>query len=103
MSMGHKIGQMTGKMTDTKYWVHENIQHRKQQVRDLPVSTQYAVEQRKEQLKRPVKDFKKVMSQAKEKRYQANTKRSIIHRQTIAQKMNGIGTKTASTTCFSEY
>lgn len=86
MSMGHKIGQMTGKMMDTKNRVRENIQHRKQQVRDLPVSTQYAVEQGKEQLKRPVKDFKKGISQAKEKRHQANKKRSIAHRQTIAQK-----------------
>lgn len=86
MSMGHKIGQMTGKVMDTKNRVRENIGHRKQQVRDLPVSTQYAVEQGKERLTRPIKDFKEGMSQAKEKQDQVSKQRSIVHRQTIAQK-----------------
>lgn len=86
MSMGHKIGQMTGKAVDTKNRVRENIGHHKQQVRDLPVSTQYAVEQGKERLTRPIKDFKEGVSQAKEKRDQASKQRSMAHRQTIAQK-----------------
>ena len=86
MSMSHKIGQMTGKAMDTKNRVRENIGHRKQQVRDLPVSTQYAMEQGKERLTRPIKDFKEGMSQAKEKRKQTSKQRSMAHRQTIAQK-----------------
>src|SRR5699024_6310302 len=84
--MVHKISQMTEKAMDTKNRDRENIGHRKRQVRDLPVPTQYAVEQGKERLKRPIKDFKEGMSQAKEKRDQASKQRSVAHRQTIAQK-----------------
>lgn len=44
------------------------------------------MEQGKERLKRPIKDFKEGVSQAKEKRNQASKQRSMAHRQTVAQK-----------------
>lgn len=96
LSMGHKVGQMTGKMLDTKNHVRENIQHHKQQVRDLPTTTAYVVEQGKEQLQRPAKDLKKGMSQAKEKRQQANKDRSATHRQTISEKRMALDEKRKS-------
>src|SRR5699024_11151047 len=86
MSMGHKIGQMTGKAMDTKNRDRENIGHRKRQVRDLHVSTQYAEEQGKERIKRPNTDYKGGVTKDKEKREQAGKQRSMAHRQTIAQK-----------------
>lgn len=86
LSMGHKVGQMTGKMLDTKNRMRENIEHRKQQVHDLPTTTAYVVEQGKEQLQRPAKDFKRGMAQAKETRQQAHKDRTSAHRQTIAEK-----------------
>ncbi|HLQ96665.1 MAG TPA: YtxH domain-containing protein [Pseudogracilibacillus sp.] len=96
LSMSHKVGQMTGKMLDTKNRMHENIQHRKQQARDLPTTTAYVVEQGKEQLQRPTKDFKKGMSQAKEKRQQAQKNRSATHRQTISEKRMALDEKRKS-------
>src|SRR5699024_2541601 len=65
-SFGQKLGQSTGKVLDTKDRVRSNIQHRKQQMKDLPTTAKYAVAQGKENLKRPGKEFKKGMSLAKE-------------------------------------
>src|SRR5699024_6277142 len=44
-SFSQKLGQSTGKMLDTKNRVRSNIQHRKQQVKDLPITAKYAVAQ----------------------------------------------------------
>ncbi|MCT1905128.1 YtxH domain-containing protein [Oceanobacillus sojae] len=85
-SFSQRVGQTTGKVIDTKNRVRANIQHRKAQIRDLPTTAKYAVVQGKENLKRPGKDFKKGMTQAKERRLAENTDRMNKHRQTIAEK-----------------
>ncbi|WP_080873458.1 CD3337/EF1877 family mobilome membrane protein [Oceanobacillus timonensis] len=89
-SFSQKLGQSTGKVIDTKNRVRANIQHRKQQVQDLPTTAKYAVAQGRENLKRPGKDFKKGFSKAKENRLRENTKRSSKHRQTIAEKRQAL-------------
>ncbi|GAB2562003.1 hypothetical protein JOD18_003338 [Gracilibacillus alcaliphilus] len=85
-SLSQKIGQTTGKVLDTKNRVRANIQHRKQQVKDLPTTATYAVAQGKEHLKRPVKDFKAGIVQAKKQRQREHTERTAKHRQTVVEK-----------------
>ncbi|GIO19339.1 membrane protein [Oceanobacillus oncorhynchi subsp. incaldanensis] len=89
-SFGQKLGQSTGKVLDTKNRVRSNIQHRKQQIQDLPTTAKYAVAQGKENLKRPGKEFKKGMSQAKEKRQRENVERTSKHRKTIAERRQAL-------------
>src|SRR5699024_16389 len=79
-SFSQKLGQSTGKRLDTKNRVLSNIQHRKQKVKNLTITEKYAVAQRKENLKRPGKEFKKGMSQAKENRQRENVERTSKHR-----------------------
>lgn len=85
-SFSQKLGQSAGKVIDTKNRVRSNIQHRKQQIQDLPTTAKYAVAQGKENLKRPRKEFKQGMSQAKEKRQRENVERTDKHRKTIAER-----------------
>lgn len=85
-SFSQKIGQSAGKVLDTRNRVRSNIQHRKQQMKDLPTTAKYAVAQGKENLKRPGIDFKKGISQAKENRKRENVERMSKHRKTIAEK-----------------
>ncbi|WP_052401027.1 CD3337/EF1877 family mobilome membrane protein [Oceanobacillus jeddahense] len=92
-SISQKVGQTTGKVLDTKKRMRANIQHRKQQVKDLPTTTKYALTQGKEQLKRPGKDFKKGVYQATDKRQRENTERTRKHRQTIAEKRQALEQK----------
>ncbi|MBY7141915.1 YtxH domain-containing protein [Virgibacillus sp. NKC19-3] len=89
-SFSQKIGQSTGKVLDTKNRVRSNIQHRKQQMKDLPTTAKYAVAQGKENLKRPGKDFKKGMSQTKEQRQRENVERTSKHRKTIADRRQAL-------------
>ncbi|WP_439649449.1 CD3337/EF1877 family mobilome membrane protein [Lentibacillus daqui] len=92
-SFSQRVGQTTGKVIDTKNRVRANIQHRKAQLRDLPTTAKYAVVQGKENLKRPGRDFKKGMTQAKERRLIQNTERMNKHRQTIAEKRQALDKK----------
>lgn len=89
-SFGQKLGQSTGKVLDTKNRVRSNIQHRKQQIQDLPTTAKYAVAQGKENLKRPGKEFKKGMSRTKEKRQRENVERTSKHRKTVAERRQAL-------------
>ncbi len=71
-TLSQKVGQVTGKVLGAKNQFRANINHRKEQLHDLPTTAQYAVMQGKEQLTKPARDFKEGMRQAKEKR-QKNT------------------------------
>src|SRR5699024_3022291 len=95
-SLSQKFGQVTGKVLGSKNQVRANIQHRKEQLVDLPTNTKYAVMQGKEQLKKPVHDFKDGVVQAKEQRKKAAKERSVKHRQTIADKRRALDKKRAS-------
>jgi hypothetical protein len=85
-SLNQKIGQVTGKVLGAKSQFRSNIEHRKEQLHDLPITAQYAVMQGKEQLKKPARDFKQGITQAKEKRQQVHAERKAKHRQTIADR-----------------
>nr|WP_286314230.1 YtxH domain-containing protein [Mammaliicoccus lentus] len=95
-SLSQKFGQVTGKVLGAKNQVRANIKHRKEQLVDLPTNTKYAVMQGKEQLKKPVYDFKEGVVQAKEKGEKATKERSVKHRQTIADKRSALEKKRAS-------
>lgn len=92
-SLSQKVGQTTGKVLDTKNRVRANIDHRKQQVKDLPTTAKYAATRGKERLQQPSKDFKKGITQAKEERQRENTERISKHRQTIAEKRQALNQK----------
>ncbi|MFD1415009.1 hypothetical protein ACFQ5A_14530 [Oceanobacillus jeddahense] len=89
-TFSQKIGQSTGKVLDTKNRVRSNIQHLKQQMKDLPTTAKYAMAQGKENLKRPGKEFKKGLSQAKENRQRENVERTSKHRKTIAERRQAL-------------
>lgn len=95
-SLSQKFGQVTGKILGAKGQVRANVKHRKEQLVDLPTSTKYAVMQGKEQLKKPVHDFKEGVVQAKEQREKSAKERSVKHRQTIAEKRRALDKKRAS-------
>src|SRR5699024_11365134 len=70
-----------------------NIDHRKEQLHDLPDTAQYAVMKGKEQLTKPARDFKDGMKQAKEKRQKTDAERKEKHRQTIANRRQALDKK----------
>src|SRR5690625_1049116 len=95
-SLSQKFGQVTGKVLGAKSQVRANIKHRKEQLVDLPTSTKYAVMQGREQLKKPVHDFKEGVVQAKEQREKAAKERTVKHRQTIADRRRAMDKKRVS-------
>src|SRR5699024_3625331 len=65
-TLSQKVGQVTGKMVGAKNQIRANIDHRKEQLHDLPTTAQYAVMQGKEKLTKPARNFKEGMKQGKE-------------------------------------
>lgn len=80
-------------MLGAKSQFRANIDHRKEQLHDLPTTAQYAVMQGKEQLTKPARDFKEGMKQAKEKRQKKDADRQAKHRQTIADRRQALDKK----------
>jgi hypothetical protein len=101
-TLSQKVGQTTGKVLDTKNRVRANINHRKQQVKDLPITAKYVASRGKERLQQPSKDFKKGITQAKEQRQRENTERTSKHQQTIAEKRQALDKKQKNTTAYSK-
>ncbi len=85
-SLSQKIGQVTGKVLGATSQFRANIEHRKEQLHDLPTTARYAVMQGQEQLTKPARDFKEGIKQAKEKRQHVHAAREAKHRQTIADR-----------------
>jgi len=94
-SLSQKVGQVTGRMLGARSRFRANIDHRKEQLNDLPTTAQYAVMQGKEQLKKPVRNFKQGITQAKEDRQKAMNERTDRHRQTIADRRLALDKKRA--------
>ncbi len=92
-SLSQKMGQVTGKIVGAKNQFRANIDHRKEQLHDLPTTAQYAVMQGKEQFTKPARDFKEGMKQAKEKRQKTHAERQTKHRQTIADRRQALDKK----------
>ncbi|MDQ0271583.1 hypothetical protein J2S17_003471 [Cytobacillus purgationiresistens] len=92
-TLSQKVGQVTGKVFGAKNQFRANIDHRKEQLHDLPTTAQYVVMQGKEQLTKPARDFKEGMKQAKEKRQKTDADRKTKHRQTIADRRQALDKK----------
>ncbi|GGN56881.1 membrane protein [Oceanobacillus indicireducens] len=92
-SLSQKVGQVTGRMLGAKNQFRANIEHRKEQLHDLPTTAQYAVMQGKEQLRKPAHDFKEGIRQANEKRQRVHAERKAKHRQTIADRRQALDKK----------
>src|SRR5699024_567382 len=88
-----KVGKVTGKVIGAKNQFRANIDHRKEQLHDLPTTAEYAVMQGKEQLTKPARDFKEGMKQAKEKRQKTHAEHQAKHRQTIADRRQALDKK----------
>src|SRR5699024_7409010 len=82
-SLSQTLGQTTGKALDTKQRMKGNMQHRKQQLKDLPTSTKYALTQGKSKIKQPENDFKQGIQHNKHHRPITQTERTQKHRQNV--------------------
>src|SRR5699024_1039000 len=92
-SLSQKVGQVTGRMLGAKNQFRANVNHRKEQLHDLPTTAQYAVMQGKEQLTKPARDFKEGIQQAKEKRQHVHAERKATHRPTMANRRQALDKK----------
>ena len=82
-SMGQRAGSKVGAVLDTKNKVKDKANAVKENIKDMPTQTAYAVYSAKEKAKSSVSDFKRGMVQEQQSR---QTGRLEKHRQSIADK-----------------
>ncbi|HBG3226834.1 TPA: YtxH domain-containing protein [Clostridioides difficile] len=85
-SMGQKAGSAVGAVLDTKNKVKDKATAVKENIKDMPTQTAYAVHSAKEKAKSSVSDFKRGVVQEKENRQSGRLKKQQLHRQNIADK-----------------
>lgn len=85
-SMGQKAGSAVGAVLDTKNKVKDKATAVKENIKDMPTQTAYAVHSAKEKAKSSVSDFKRGVVQEKENRQSGRLEKQQLHRQNIADK-----------------
>ena len=85
-SMGSKAGSKVGAVLDTKNKVKDKANAVKENIKDMPTQTAYAVYSAKEKAKSSVSDFKRGMVQEQQSRQSGRLERQAQHRQSIADK-----------------
>ena len=85
-SMGSKAGSKVGAVLDTKNKVKDKANAVKENIKDMPTQTAYAVYSAKEKAKSSVSDFKRGMVQEQQSRQSGRLERQEQHRQNIADK-----------------
>lgn len=85
-SMGQKAGSAVGAVLDTKNKVKDKATAVKENIKDMPTQTAYAVHSAKEKAKSSMSDFKRGMVQEKENRQSGRLEKQQLHRQNIADK-----------------
>ncbi|HBY3302480.1 TPA: YtxH domain-containing protein [Clostridioides difficile] len=85
-SMGQKAGSAVGAVLDTKNKVKDKATAVKENIKDMPTQTAYAVHSAKEKATSSVSDFKRGVVQEKENRQSGRLKKQQLHRQNIADK-----------------
>lgn len=85
-SMGQKAGSAVGAVLDTKNKVKDKATAVKENIKDMPTQTAYAVHSAKEKAKSSVSDFKRGVVQEQEKRQSGRLEKQQLHRQNIADK-----------------
>ena len=85
-SMGQRAGSKVGAVLDTKNKVKDKANAVKENIKDMPTQTAYAVYSAKEKAKSSVSDFKRGMVQKQQSRQTGRLERQEKHRQNIADK-----------------
>ena len=85
-SMGQRAGSKAGAVLDTKNKLKDKAGALKENLKDMPTQTAYAVYSAKEKAKSSVSDFKRGMVQEQQSRQSGRLERQEQHRQNIADK-----------------
>ena len=85
-SMGQRAGSKVGAVLDTKNKVKDKANAVKENIKDMPTQTVYAVYSAKEKAKSSVSDFKRGMVQEQQSRQTGRLEKQEQHRQNIADK-----------------
>ena len=85
-SMGQRAGSKVGAVLDTKNKVKDKANAVKENIKDMPTQTAYAVYSAKEKAKSSVSDFKRGMVQEQQSRQTGRLEKQEQHRQKIADK-----------------
>ena len=85
-TFGSRAGSAVGAVLDTKNKAVDKAKAVKENIKDMPTQTAYAVHSAKENVKTNVSDFKRGMVQEQQNRQTGRTERQEQHRQSIADK-----------------
>lgn len=85
-SMGQRAGSAVGAVLDTKNKFKDKANAVKENIKDMPTQTAYAVHSAKENVKSNVSDFKRGMVQEQQSRQTGRMEKQEQHRQNIADK-----------------
>ena len=85
-SMGQRAGSKAGAVLDTKNKLKDKAVALKENLKDMPTQTAYAVYSAKEKAKSSVSDFKRGMVQEQQSRQTGRLEKQEQHRQNIADK-----------------
>ena len=85
-SMGQKAGNAVGAVLDTKNKVKDKANAVRENIKDVPTQTAYAVHSAKEKAKSSVSDFKRGVVQEQTDRQAGRYEKQQQHRQNIADK-----------------
>ena len=85
-SMGQRAGSKVGAVLDTKNKVKDKANAVKENIKDMPTQTTYAVYSAKEKAKSSVSDFKRGMVQEQQSRQSGRLERQEQHKKNIADK-----------------
>ena len=85
-SMGQRAGSKVGAVLDTKNKVKDKANAVKENIKDMPTQTAYAVYSAKEKAKSSISDFKRGMVQEQQSRQTGRLEKQEQHRQNIADK-----------------
>ena len=85
-SMGQRAGSKVGAVLDTKNKVKDKANAVKENIKDMPTQTAYAVYSAKEKAKSSVSDFKRGMVQEEQSRQSGRLEKQEQHKKNIADK-----------------
>ena len=85
-SMGQRVGSKVGAVLDTKNKVKDKANAVKENIKDMPTQTAYAVYSAKEKAKSSVSDFKRGMVREQQSRQTGRLEKQEQHKKNIADK-----------------
>ena len=85
-SMGQRAGSKVGAMLDTKNKIKDKANAVKENIKDMPTQTAYAVHSAKEKAKSSVSDFRRGIVQEQKERQSRHLEKQEQHKKNIADK-----------------